>query len=115
MLSDFGGGMKNWAWLLPCWVWKYFFAQFPRESVLLDGRTRFLIRWDEEFVLVYDPQGKAMLPKSYPSESKHARYRGPRVFVPSKSRSLCAGRRSGSKLLRTCGLQDGFDPGTQCD
>jgi len=60
--------MKNWTWLLPCWVWKYFFAQFPRERVLLDGRTRFLIRLDEEFALVYDPQGKAMLPKSYPSE-----------------------------------------------
>jgi len=54
--------MKNWAWLLPCWVWKYFFAQLPRERVLLDGRTRFLIRVDEEFALVYDPQGKAMLP-----------------------------------------------------
>jgi len=54
--------MKNWAWLLPCWVWKYFFAQLPRERVLLDGRTRFLIRLDEEFALVYDPQGKTMLP-----------------------------------------------------
>ena len=62
--------MKNWAWLLPCWVWKYFFAQFPRERVLVDGRTRFLIRLDEEFAVVYDPQGKAMLPKSYSSESK---------------------------------------------
>ena len=55
--------MKNWAWLLPCWVWKYFFAQFPKERVLLDGRTRFLIRLDEEFALVYDPQGKVVLPK----------------------------------------------------
>ena len=54
--------MKNWAWLLPCWVWKYFFTQLPRERVLLNGRTRFLIRLDEEFALVYDPQGKAMLP-----------------------------------------------------
>jgi hypothetical protein len=53
--------MKNWAWLLPCWVWKYFFAQLPRERVLLDGRTRFLIRLDEEFALVYDPRGKPML------------------------------------------------------
>ena len=61
MLSDFGTGMKNWAWLLPCWVWKYFFAQFPKERVLLDGRTRFLIRLDEEFALVYDPQGKVAL------------------------------------------------------
>ena len=60
--------MRNWAWLLPCWVWKYFFAQLPRERVLLDGRTRFLIRLDEEFALVYDPQGKVMLPKSYPSK-----------------------------------------------
>jgi hypothetical protein len=49
--------MKNWAWLLPCWVWKYFFAQFPRERVRLDGRTRFLVRLDEEFALVYDPAG----------------------------------------------------------
>ena len=54
--------MKNWAWLLPCWIWKYFFAQLPRERVLLDGQTRFLIRLDEEFALVYDPQRKAMLP-----------------------------------------------------
>jgi hypothetical protein len=62
-----GGGMKQWAWLLSCWVWKYFFAQFPRERVLLDGRTRFLIRVDEEFAVIYDPQGKAMLPESNPS------------------------------------------------
>ena len=66
--------MKNWAWLLPCWVWKYFFAQLPRERVRLDGRPRFLIRLDEEFALVYDPQGKAVLPKSSPSLSKHLRY-----------------------------------------
>ena len=32
------------------------------KRVLLNGRTRFLIRLDEEFALVYDPQGKAMLP-----------------------------------------------------
>ena len=51
--------MRNWAWLLPCWVWKYFFAQLPRERVLLDGRTRFLIRLDEEFALVYDPARKS--------------------------------------------------------
>ena len=67
--------MKHWAWLLPCWVWKYFFAQVPRERVLLDGQTRFLIRLAKEFALVYDPQGKAMLPKSYPSESKRFRCR----------------------------------------
>ena len=72
--------MKNLAWLLPCWVWKYFFAQLPRERVLLGGQTRFLIRLDEEFALVYDPQGKAMLPKSYPSESKHPRYRANASF-----------------------------------
>ena len=72
--------MKHWAWLLPCWVWKYFFAQFPRERVIVDGRTRFLVRLDEEFALVYDPQGKAMLPKSYPSESKHPRNRANSSF-----------------------------------
>ncbi len=48
--------MKSWAWILPCWVWKYFFAQFPRERVLLDGRTLFLVRLDGEFALVYDRQ-----------------------------------------------------------
>jgi hypothetical protein len=51
--------MKNWVWLFPCWIWKYFFAQLPRERVLLDGRTRFLIRLDEEFALVYDPARKS--------------------------------------------------------
>ena len=50
--------MRDWAWLLPCWVWKYFFEQFPRERVLVDGQTRFLIRLDEEFALVYHPQLK---------------------------------------------------------
>ena len=60
--------MRNWAWLLPCWIWKYFFAQLPRERVLLDGRPRFLIRLDEEFALVYDRKEKVMLPKSDPSE-----------------------------------------------
>ncbi len=51
--------MKNWAWILPCWVWKYFFSHFPRQRVLLDGRTRFLVRLDEEFALVYDSLNKA--------------------------------------------------------
>ena len=50
--------MKSWAWILPCWVWKYFFAQFLRQKVRLDGRTRFLVRLDEEFALVYDPQAE---------------------------------------------------------
>ena len=63
--------MKNWAWLLPCWVLKYCFAQFPRRRVVLDGQIRFLIRLDEEFVLVYDPQGKEMLPQSYQLSGKH--------------------------------------------
>ena len=58
--------MKHWAWLLPCWVWKYFFAQFPRERVIVDGRTRFLVRLDEEFALVYDPQPWKAMPKPTP-------------------------------------------------
>ena len=107
--------MKDWAWLLPCWVWKYFFAQLPRERVLLDGRTRFLIRLDEDFVLVYDPQRKAILSKSYPSESKHPAKEPARVFVPSKSRARYPDRRGGSKFVRTCGLRDGFGVGTQSD
>ncbi len=48
--------MKKWAWLLPCWVWKYCFAQLPQETVVLDGHTRFLVRLDAEFALIYDPQ-----------------------------------------------------------
>jgi hypothetical protein len=100
--------MKNWAWLLPCWVWKYFFAQLHRERVLLDGRTRFLIRLDEEFALVYDPQGKAMPPVSPTAEPS-------RVFVPSKNRVLCPARYGRIKLLRTCGLRDEFGIGTQGD
>ena len=67
--------MNNWAWLLPCWVWKYFFAQFPKQRVLVAGRTRFLIRLDEEFALVYDPQGQAMLPKSLSQINEYSRYR----------------------------------------
>ena len=64
--------MKNWVWLLPCWVWKYFFAQFAKQRVLVDGRTRFLIRLDEEFALVYDPQGNAMLPKAVSQPNENA-------------------------------------------
>ena len=56
--------MKDWAWLLPCWVWKYFFAQFPKERVLVDGQTRSLVRLDEDFALVYHPQGKGVLPNN---------------------------------------------------
>jgi hypothetical protein len=59
--------MRNWAWILPCWVWKYFFSHFPRQRVLLDGRTRFLVRLDEEFALVYDPPSKADEPAKTPS------------------------------------------------
>jgi len=58
--------MKSWAWILPFWVWKYFFAQFPRQRVLLDGRTPFLVRLDEEFALVYDPPSKADEPAKTP-------------------------------------------------
>ena len=61
--------MKSWTWLLPCWIWKYFFAQLRREKVLLDGRTRFLIRLDEEFVLVYDPRARGS--QLDPGESQH--------------------------------------------
>jgi hypothetical protein len=32
--------MRNWVWLFPCWVRKYFFAQFPTERMLLDGRIK---------------------------------------------------------------------------
>ena len=49
--------MRAWVWVLPALVWKYFFAHFPREQIRLDGRTRFLVRLDDEFVLIYDPQG----------------------------------------------------------
>lgn len=77
--------MKNWAWLLPCWVWKYFFAQFPKERVLVDGRIRFLIRLDEEFALVYDPQGKATLPKTCPGESTLPLQRSPSFRTFKKS------------------------------
>ena len=80
--------MKNWAWLLPCWVWKYFFAQFPKQRVLVDGRTRFLIRLDEEFALVYDPQGQAMLPKSVSGENENTpATEAARIFAPSKNRA----------------------------
>jgi hypothetical protein len=48
--------MRAWVWLLPGLVWKYFFAHFPRQQVRLEGNTRFLLRLDDEFVLVYDPQ-----------------------------------------------------------
>ena len=107
--------MKNLAWLLPCWVWKYCFAQLPRERVLLDGRTRFLIRLDEEFALVYDPQGKAMLPKLYPSESKDPRYRANSSFRTFEKPRPCPARSGGSKFLRTSGLQNRSGVGTQGD
>lgn len=48
--------MRSWTWLLPCWIWKYFFAQFPREEIQLNGHTRYLVRVDEEYAFVYDPQ-----------------------------------------------------------
>lgn len=48
--------MRTWAWLLPCWIWKYFFAQLPREQIRLNGHTRYLVRVDDEYAVVYDPQ-----------------------------------------------------------
>jgi hypothetical protein len=39
-------------------VWKCFFAQLSKEEVRLNNRPRFLIRLDEEFAVVYDPQPK---------------------------------------------------------
>ncbi len=58
--------MKQWTWLLPCWVWKYCFAQLSKERVLVDGRTRFLVRLDEEFALVYDPQPRRAMLETIP-------------------------------------------------
>lgn len=108
--------MRNWTWLVPCWVWKYFFAQLPRERALVDGRTRFLIRLDEEFALVYDPQGPAMLPKSAAQVNENAPAAEPaRVFAPSKNRALYPGRSGESKFVRTWGLREDFGVGTQCD
>src|SRR5208283_5625632 len=107
--------MKNLAWLLPCWVWKYFFAQIPRERVLLDGRTRFLIRLDEEFALVYDPQAKQCCPNHIQVNQKTPATEPTRVFVPSKSRGLCPGRCGGSKFLRTSGLRNRSGVGTKGD
>lgn len=46
---------RAWVWLVPCWVWKYFFLQCSREAVRLNGQPRFLVRLDGEFALVYDP------------------------------------------------------------
>ncbi len=106
--------MRRWAWLLPCWIWKYFFAQFPRERVRLDGKTRFLIRLDKEFALVYDPQGKSMLPKLDVSEPSPVT-KPSRVFVLSRSLRLCPARDLGSKLLRACGSLDVPRVGPQGD
>ena len=72
--------MKKWVWILPCWVWKYFFSDFPRQRVLLDGRTRFLVRLDEEFALVYDPPSKA--------------------DEPAKTSSVLTGRKQTNQLSR---------------
>lgn len=47
--------LRAWVWLIPCWVWKYFFLQCSREAVRLNGQPRFLVRLDGEFALVYDP------------------------------------------------------------
>ena len=107
--------MRNWAWVLPCWVWKYFFAQFPREKVLLDGRPRLLIRLDEEFALVYDPQSGSLLPKSIQLNQNTPATQPTRVFVGSKSRAQCSTRRGGSKFMRTYGLHHCFGVGTQHD
>lgn len=107
--------MRVWAWLLPCWVWKYFYAQFPRERVLLDGRTRFLIRLDEQFALVYDPQGKAMVPQSYPSESKHSRNRVRPSFRIFEKSSPVSSPMSSEQVRANLWLRDGSGVGTQGD
>jgi len=58
--------MKSWAWLLPSRVWKYFFAQFPKERGLVHGGKRFLVQLDEEFAPVYVPQPRKAMPKPTP-------------------------------------------------
>ena len=105
--------MRHWTWVLPCWVWKYFFAQLPRERVLLDGRPRFLIRLDEEFALVYDPQRQAMLQTS--SESTQPRSVGPPSFRNFEKPSLSPAQGGGNKFLRGFGLRNGFGAGMQSD
>jgi hypothetical protein len=105
--------MRHWTWVLPCWVWKYFFAQLPRERVLVDGRHRFLIRLDEEFALVYDPQGQAILQTS--SEATQHRHVGHPSFRNFEKPSLSPGQGGGNKFLRAFGLRDDVGVGTQAD
>ena len=97
-LRAYRNAMKNWAWLVPCWVWKYFFAQLPRERVLLDGRSRFLLRLDGEFALVYDPQGEPVVSTVEPilMDENTPTTEPTRVFVLSKSRALYPARYGGT-------------------
>lgn len=107
--------MKIWAWLIPCWVWKYFFAQLPRQRVLLDGRSRFLIRLDEEFVLVYDPQEELILPRPHPCEPNHLGHPAGSYFRTFEMSSPGSSPMQRTKLLRNRGLHVHSGVGTQVD
>ena len=48
--------MRAWVWLLPCWVWKFFFADLPKTSLRLEGCPRQGVRLDREVILVYHPE-----------------------------------------------------------
>ena len=48
--------MRAWVWLLPCWVWKFFFADLPKTPLRLEGHPRQGVRLDREFILVYHPE-----------------------------------------------------------
>ncbi len=107
--------MKHWAWLVPCWVWKYFFTQLPRERVLVDGQSRFLIRLDEEFALVYHPLGNTIPPASVSQSMKGPDKDPTQLFVRSKRRTLCLAPSGENKVLPICGLRAAVVVGTQHD
>ena len=120
--------MKKWAWLLPCWVWKYFFRQFRSERVLLDGRIRFLVRLDEDFALVYDPQRAIRSKSGFGVSGSRLDTSPARSLAPSKNRGVCHVQGLQSKSLRNFdfgidavlahkvinGLHGQFDQSTSC-
>lgn len=91
--------MRAWVWLLPCWVWKFCFADLPKLSLRLDGHPRQGVRLGREFILVYHPEPESAEGQCEAMTESVAVSVAPELRLPAVLRSAALPRRQEKKLF----------------
>lgn len=47
--------MRAWVWLLPCWIWRWYFHYMGKMLIDIGGKKRAAVRLDNEYILVRSP------------------------------------------------------------